>query len=89
MANPVTPPGKARITPCPECRGEPGRSCHECRGLGVILQHACPLCGDLGWDYINGVDEGAGMACRVACGYKWSGGDPGWRAQVLPSKLVR
>ena len=86
MGYTVTPPGKARVVPCPECREEGGRSCYECHGHGIRLQRACPLCGDLGWDYVNGTDEMAGMACRLSCGYRWSADDPGWRAQVLPTK---
>ena len=84
MADTVTPPGKARITPCPDCRGEAGRSCHECHGKGVVLLRACPLCGDVGWDYVNGTNDCAGMACRIGCGYSWSADEPGWRAQMLP-----
>ena len=86
MADPVTPPGKARITPCPECNGQPGRPCHECHGQGTLLQRACPLCGDLAWDYINGQNEDAGMTCRLGCGYHWSAEDVGWIAQMLPIK---
>ena len=88
MVDAVTPPGKARIVPCPECRGEAGRSCSECHGERVILQRACPLCGDLAWDYVNGLDDGAGMACRLGCAYRWPPDDPGWRAQALPSKFA-
>lgn len=86
MADPLTPPGRASIVPCPECRGEAGRSCYECHGEGVLLQRACPLCGDLGWDYVNGMDEGAGMTCRLGCGYRWCADHRGWSAQVLPTK---
>jgi hypothetical protein len=84
MACTVTPPGKARVVPCRECHGAAGRSCYECHGAGLLLQRACPLCGDLGWDYANGTDEMAGMTCRIGCGYRWSANDLGWRAQVLP-----
>lgn len=86
MADIVTPPGKARVLPCPECRGEGGRSCYECHGEGMLLHRACPLCGDRGWDYVNGMDDSAGMTCRLGCGYRWSADDPGWLAQVLPTK---
>lgn len=86
MADTVTPPGKARITLCPECHGQAGRSCYECHGEGVLLQRACPLCGNVGWDYINGQDEHAGMVCRMGCGYRWSDDNPGWCAQVLLGK---
>lgn len=75
MADTITPPGKDRIVPCPECHGEAGRSCYEC-------------CGDLGWDYVNGTSESAGMVCRLGCGYRWPAEDLGWRAQVLPTGSV-
>jgi hypothetical protein len=45
------------------------------------------LCGDPGWDYINGRDERHGMARRISCGYLWTRDDPGWRAQVLPDRV--
>ncbi len=86
MADTVTPPGKARIVPCPECHGEAARSCYECHGEGMPLQRACPLCGDLGWDYLNATDESAGMTCRLGCGYRWLADDLGWRVQLLPTK---
>jgi hypothetical protein len=85
MAATITPPGKARIMTCPECKGTRGRDCAGCRGDGRILIRACPLCGDIGWDYINGTDDRQGMACRISCGYTWTATDPGWQAQVLPS----
>ena len=84
MADIITPPGKARIVPCPECKGVPGRDCLDCQGTGRHIMRACPLCGDVGWDYINGMDDRDGMACRISCGYTWTADDPGWRAQVLP-----
>ena len=80
MTGTVTPPGKARITPCPDCQGVAGKPCHECHGDGRLLRRACPLCGDLGWDYANGTDDRQGMTCR----YHWAPGNPAWRAQVLP-----
>jgi hypothetical protein len=43
---------------------------------------ACPLCGDPGWDYVNGMNDRDGMACGISCGYTWTADDPGWRAQV-------
>jgi hypothetical protein len=46
---------------------------------------ACPLCGDPGWDYLNGTDDHDGMTCHISCGYRWTADDPGWRAQVLPA----
>ncbi|HVB45657.1 MAG TPA: hypothetical protein VNF47_23530 [Streptosporangiaceae bacterium] len=85
MAAAVTPPGKAHVIPCPDCKGIAGQSCYECHGDGRLLMRACPLCGDLGWDYINGIDDRQGMACRLACGYRWTADDAAWRAQVLPS----
>ena len=85
MAADVTPPGKARVVPCPGCQGDAGQSCYECRGVGTILMRACPLCGDGGWDFVNGSDDRDGMACRNGCGYRWSADDPGWSAQVLPN----
>ncbi len=84
MAGFITPPGRGRIVPCPECKGVPGRDCLYCHGTGQHLMRACPLCGDPGWDYLNGTDDRDGMACRINCGYTWTTNDPGWRAQVLP-----
>jgi hypothetical protein len=84
MTGSMVPPGKARVVPCPECQGVQGQSCYECRGHGRLLHRACPLCGDLAWDYANGIDDRQGMACRTGCGYTWSADDPGWRIQVLP-----
>jgi hypothetical protein len=49
---------------------------------------ACPLCGDVGWDYINCTDDRDGMACQISCGYRWTADHPGWRAQVLPGRAV-
>jgi hypothetical protein len=86
MAATISPPGKGRIIPCPDCNGRPGRDCLECHGQGRYVRRACPLCGDVGWDYVNGMNDRDGMACRISCGYTWSAGDPGWRAQVLPAK---
>jgi hypothetical protein len=43
-----------------------------------------PQCGDIGWDYINGLDDQGGMVCRISCGYQWIASDLGWRAQTLP-----
>ncbi|HEX7269256.1 MAG TPA: hypothetical protein VF256_17795, partial [Streptosporangiaceae bacterium] len=84
MPDTITPPGKARIVPCPECKGVAGRDCLDCQGTGWHVMRACPLCGDVGWDYVNGTDDRDGMACRISCGYVWTADDPGWRAQVLP-----
>ncbi|MGO9297639.1 MAG: hypothetical protein ACLP52_27785 [Streptosporangiaceae bacterium] len=79
------PPGRAVIENCPGCKGTPGRDCCECNGTGKILWRACPLCGDIAWDYVNGVNDRDGMACRISCGYRWTASDPGWLAQRLPS----
>ncbi len=84
MPETISPPGKGIIVTCPECNGVPGRRCHECEGNGRYVMRACPLCGDPGWDYVNGTDDRQGMACRISCGYRWAAGDPSWRAQVLP-----
>jgi len=83
MAAEPTPPGKAQVALCPDCQGVAGRSCYECHGAGSILLRACPLCGDLGWDYVNGTDDRSGMTCRLGCGYRWPAADPAWRAQVM------
>ena len=85
MTEDVRPPGRARILACPECRGAAGRSCRECRGAGVLLQRACPRCGDIAWDYINGLNDRGGMACRISCGYTWQADHPAWQAQTLPA----
>src|SRR5215475_615885 len=84
MAETISPPGKGIIVTCPECNGAPGGRCHECQGHGRYVMRACPLCGDPGWDYVNGSDDRQGMACRISCGYRWTADNPGWRAQVLP-----
>jgi hypothetical protein len=84
MTGTITPPGKGRIIACPDCHGARGRDCVECRGEGRFVRRACPLCGNVGWDYINGADDRDGMACRMGCGYQWTREDLGWRAPVLP-----
>src|SRR6266436_6521532 len=76
MPETISPPGKGIIVTCPECNGVPGRRCHECEGNGRYVMRACPLCGDPGWDYVNGTDDRQGMACRISCGYRWAAGDP-------------
>lgn len=88
MTDAITPPGKARILPCPECKGVGGQDCLECHGHGWHLMRACPLCGDPGWDYVNGADDRDGMACNIHCGYTWGADDPGWQGQVLPGALT-
>lgn len=85
MATDVTPPGKAQIVPCPECQGVARRACYECEGRGSLLTRACPLCGDLAWDYVNGTDDRDGMTCSLGCGYQWSADHPAWRAKILPA----
>ncbi len=87
MAPNVEPPGKAQVVPCPDCQGVAGRSCYECHGRGRLVKRACPLCGDLGWDYFNGSDDRDGMICSLGCGYRWSADDPAWRIQALPGAL--
>ncbi len=82
----VTPPGKAQTEACPECQGAAGLDCYRCQGTGRILWRACPLCGDISWDCINGQDDRDGMACRISCGYRWTAQDPGWLAQRLPDR---
>jgi hypothetical protein len=84
MTATIIPPGKGIIMPCQECKGVAGRRCHECQGQGKYVMRACPLCGDPGWDFVNGMDDHDGMACRISCGYRWTADDRGWRAQVLP-----
>jgi hypothetical protein len=84
MATAITPPSKGRVISCPDCHGEPGRDCLECHGQGRYIRRACPLCGDVAWDYVNGANDRAGMTCRIGCGYTWSSDNPGWRAQSLP-----
>jgi hypothetical protein len=88
LADAIAPPGKGTIVACPDCAGVPGRSCHECQGEGRYIMRACPRCGDPGWDYVNGMDDHDGMACRISCGHQWNAHDPGWRAQVLPERLL-
>jgi len=88
---PCTTAAAGRLTSRP--RPPPGRprkarDCLECHGQGRYIQRACPLCGDPGWDWVNGADDRDSMACRISCGYTWTADDPGWRAQVLPGKAA-
>lgn len=69
---------RAPLVPRPDCNGVHGRDCLECRGEGRYIRRACALCGDPGWDYINGTNDGGGMTCRISCGYRWTASDPGW-----------
>ena len=76
----VQPPGKAVITTCQDCGGA---GCGHCGSTGRTLWKACPRCGDIGFDFINGRDQDQGMICRLGCGYKWSADDPRWLAQRI------
>lgn len=79
----LAPPGKAQIDNCPECKGVPGLPCRDCGGTGKHLWRACPLCGNIGWDYLPGTNRQR-MACRIGCGFEWGTDHPGWLAQRLP-----
>ncbi len=76
----VPSPGNAVITACDDCGG---RGCDQCGGTGKVLWKACPKCGDIGIDFINGRDETDGIVCRIGCGFKWAADDPRWLAQHL------
>jgi hypothetical protein len=81
------PPGKARITACPDGNAgvdSDGDSCLECDGTGVQIWRACPWCGDMAFEYLNGHNEAAGMRCAIGCGNEWAADDPGCLAQHLP-----
>jgi hypothetical protein len=78
----VPAPGKALVTECIGCNG---RGCRDCGNTGRELMKACPKCGDVGFDFINGHSEQAGMVCRLGCGFKWAADDPRWLAQRLPA----
>jgi len=86
MAETVHPTGRAKIEPCPECRGVTGQACYECHGSGVILVRVCPACGNPGWDYINGLDDRDGMTCSSGCGHRWNADDRAWLVQILPTR---
>ncbi len=83
-ATDLLPPGRAHIEGCPDCRGVTGLRCPECRGTARIVYRACPRCGDIAWDFVNGYSDENGMACRISCGYRWTADDPAWLAQRLP-----
>ena len=51
------------------------------------LWRVCPKCADIGFDFINGVDEAEGMVCRVSCGFKWAADDLRSLAQRLPASV--
>ena len=59
----VQAPGKALITSCPACNGE---HCRDCEDTGLVLMKACPNCGDVGFDVINGQNDHAEMVCGLA-----------------------
>jgi hypothetical protein len=46
----------------------------------MTLWHACPNCGDIGYDKFS---DGT-YACRIRCGYRWTDDDPGWQIQRMP-----
>ncbi len=77
----VLPPGKAVLTACDDCQGQ---GCAYCGETGQRLWKACPKCGDIGFDFINGRNETDGMVCQIACGFTWAADDPRWLAQRLP-----
>jgi hypothetical protein len=85
MVNALTPPGLAKVMRCGECGGQgshsDGLQCLGCQGFGVQLWHACPACGDLGYDKLS---DGT-YACRIRCGHTWTEDDPAWQAQYLPT----
>ena len=80
----VPPPGKAVISGCKDCDG---RGCRNCGNTGKLLYRACPKCGDIGFDFINGRDERDGMVCPTGCGFKWAADDPRWLAQRLSAGI--
>ena len=77
----IPAPGKAVVTACESCAG---LGCRQCNETGKQLLKACPKCGDVGFDFINGRNEADGMVCRIGCGFRWAGDDPRWLAQRLP-----
>ena len=81
---PLTAAGLAQIETCPDRSNgtdADGDPCDSCYSNGFQIWRACPRCGDLAFDYINGHDEADGMRCRLACGYQWTSADPGWQIQ--------
>jgi AAA domain len=42
----------------------------------AALMRACPKCGDIGFDFVNGCNDEAGMWCRLACEFKWPADGP-------------
>lgn len=81
----IPPPGKAVFRTCEDCDGV---GCYRCGQSGKQLWKACPKCGDLGFDFINGHNESDGMVCRIGCGFTWAADDPRWLAQRLPAKAA-
>jgi hypothetical protein len=58
------PSGRARLRPCPRCRGQAlSSACWDCDGFGFQLWHACVACGDTDWAYVNGSGDADGMKC--------------------------
>ena len=83
----LRPPGRAQVEPCPDCRegrDDHGNHCTECAGAGCQIWKACPRCGDIGFDYLNGHNDTGGMHCRLGCGHQWTAQDPAWLIQHLP-----
>jgi len=82
----VRAPGTAHLADCPDCEhgSDGGEPCLKCDGTGTVVWHACPGCGDLGWQYTEGRVR---MACR-ACRMDWSADHPGWLAQRLPAAMA-
>jgi predicted nucleic acid-binding Zn-ribbon protein len=61
-----------------------GGECLGCDGAGRQITHACPKCGNVGFDYVNGYSADAGMIDRIGCGHRWTADDSAWLAQRLP-----
>lgn len=85
----VEPPGRAVLERCPDCVNgiAGGERCTSCEGTGIQVMRACPVCGDVAFDYVNGCDQDAGMVCRLGCGHRWTADDPAWQAQRVPASL--
>jgi RecJ-like exonuclease len=85
----LTAPGRGIVRTCRECKGEgrmpSGAECLGCDGAGKRITHACPKCGNVAFDYVNGHSEDAGMIDRLGCGHRWTAEDSAWLVQVLPS----
>jgi hypothetical protein len=81
----VPPPGKATVM---TYSASDGRASGQCGNTGKVLWRACPKCGDIGFDYLNGRDEADGIVCRNGCGFNWAADDPRWLAQRLPFSVL-